>query len=187
MRHHVFGSRGTPDAQEGPTAVDPAGQQQVGNSHNMIGVQVREKQSRYFCELYGNLRQTLRRAAPRSQSNSNFSVPASTNMLGPKRSIRGAGQPVLRSVTVRPRVWGGACPCAHAAKAAVATSSKTSFRHRSSRSRVVLFIGRDLQANCSGSLLAQCNPVKFGLSRGLISDSGISLAANPCHDSTEGG
>src|ERR1700687_6319810 len=118
MRNHVYGSRVTPVAQEGPTPVDPAGQQQVGNSHNMIGVQVREKQSRYFCELYGNLRQTLRRAAPRSQSHSNFSVPASTNMLWPKRSIRGAGQQVLRSATVEPRVWGGACPCAQAANVA---------------------------------------------------------------------
>src|SRR5579884_1460508 len=43
----------------------------------------------------------MRCAAPRPQSNSSFFSPASTKILGPNRSIRGCGEPVPRSVTLR--------------------------------------------------------------------------------------
>src|SRR6478609_3574627 len=59
--------------------------------------------------------------APRPQSNSSFSFPASTRMLGPKRSITGRGAPVPKSVTLR------FCEVAGGAKATAAMRSQTAF------------------------------------------------------------
>src|SRR6185312_15563499 len=62
--------------------------------------------------------------APRPQSNSSFSFPASTRMLGPKRSITGRGAPVPKSVTLR------FCEDAGAARAMAAMRSQTAFGRR---------------------------------------------------------
>src|SRR5579859_4650247 len=66
----------------------------------------------------------MRWATPRPQSNSSFCFPASTRILGPNRSIIGAGEPVPKRVTFRS--WAGADP----AKAAVGSNSKTPAHQR---------------------------------------------------------
>src|SRR6202166_425330 len=88
----------------------------------------------------------MRWVAPRPQSNSSFCFPASTRILGPNRSMLGAGEPVPRIVTFRP------CAGAGGTRPALTSNSKTPVHQGCLLG--ARFIGKSSPLELSGSLHA---------------------------------